>query len=149
MKAIKIARLRIGALTGFIVVLFTTIINLAGRFVGLLPETMDLRDMAEFFIDQDIHPIGALILGIVIHIILGVITGIAYSYIVKSMNAVTGIAFMLTFWLFNMLVGMPLAGRGLFGLNDGLTIPIATFILHLIFGACMGFAAKKLQKSQT
>ncbi len=97
----KITRLRIGALAGLIVVLFTTMINLVGRFTGLLPKAMDLRNMAGSLIDQDLHPIGALILGIIVHIIIGVITGMAYSYIIKSLHAGTGIAFMLAFWIFN------------------------------------------------
>ena len=137
MKKINLQHLRIGALTGFIAVIFTTIINLTGRFIGLLPEAMDLKDMAGFFIDQKIHAIGALILGIIIHIIIGVITGTAYLFIVKTVNTGSGIVFMLIFWLFNMLVGMPLSGRGWFGLNDGFIIPISTFILHFIFGVCL------------
>ena len=144
----KIVRLRIGALAGFVVVLFTTIINLASRFIGLLPEAMDLREMAGSIIDQEIHPTGALIIGIIVHIIIGVITGMVYSCIVKLLNAGSGIVFMIAFWLFNMLLGMPLAGRGLFGLNDGVAIPIATFILHIVFGICMGLVAKKLLKSR-
>ncbi len=140
----KIARLRIGALSGFIVVLITTIINLTGRFIGLLPEAMDLRFMAGSLIDQKVYPTGALILGIIVHILIGVITGIVYLYIVKSINTGTGTIFMLVFWLLNMLMGMPLAGRGLFGLNDGVIIPIATLILHIVFGIGMGLIAKKI-----
>lgn len=148
MEKINLSHLKIGALTGFIVVIFTTIINLTGRFIGLLPEAMDLKDLAGFFIDKEIYAIGALILGIIIHIIFGVITSMAYLLIVKIVSPASGIIFMLIIWFFNMLVGMPLSGRGWFGLNDGFVIPISTFILHFIFGLCMGYIAKRLLKSQ-
>lgn len=41
-------------------------------------------------------------------------------------------------WLMMMVVLMPMAGAGLFGLNLGISAPIMTLMLHLIFGAILG-----------
>ena len=41
-------------------------------------------------------------------------------------------------WLMMMVVLMPMAGAGLFGLNLGISAPIMTLMLHLIFGAVLG-----------
>jgi len=144
MISLNLDRVRVGAITGFIVVIVTTILNLLGRSIDLLPEPMDLRNMAELFFDPVINPTGALIAGIIVHIIGGVMVGIVYVYFIRSVGVGSGILFMLTFWLIMMLTGMPLAGRGWFGLNYGIIMPIATFVLNLIFGFCMGFTAKKL-----
>lgn len=147
MKLLKPNRIRIGAIAGFIVVVGTTLLNLLGRAIGWLPESMDLRHMAELFIDPMIHPSGALISGIVVHIVGGTIVGMVYAYVMKSISVRSGILFMLSFWLFMMVVGMPISGRGLFGLNDGFIMPVATFSLNLIFGAALGLAAKKLHQN--
>ena len=40
-------------------------------------------------------------------------------------------------WLM-MMVLMPMASAGLFGLNLGISTPIMTLMLHLIFGAILG-----------
>ena len=41
-------------------------------------------------------------------------------------------------WLIMMVVLMPMAGAGVFGLNLGISAPIMTLMLHLIFGAILG-----------
>ena len=38
-----------------------------------------------------------------------------------------------------MIILMPMAGDGLFGLKLGLMAPAATLMLHMIFGAQMGW----------
>lgn len=49
-------------------------------------------------------------------------------------------------WAIMMLMLMPMMGQGLFSMNIGVGImaPIMTFILHVIFGAVLGFAYEKL-----
>jgi hypothetical protein len=147
MKSLKPNRVRIGAIAGFIAVIGTTFLNLLGRAIGWLPESMYLRHMAELFIDLINNPSGALISGIVVHIIEGTIVGIVYVYFIKSIGIRTGVLFMLCFWLFMMVIGMPISGRALFGLSDGLIMPAATLTLNLVFGAAMGLVAKKLQQN--
>lgn len=49
-----------------------------------------------------------------------------------------GIVFSTGAWLLMMILVMPMAGAGLFGMNLGIMAPIMTLILHLIFGAVLG-----------
>lgn len=50
----------------------------------------------------------------------------------------TGTLFALEIWLFVMLVIMPLAGFGLFGLRLGVDAVVLTFAMHLAYGLVLG-----------
>jgi hypothetical protein len=41
-------------------------------------------------------------------------------------------------WLIMMVVMMPMAGAGLFGMQLGLMAPVATLMLHWVYGAVLG-----------
>jgi len=49
-----------------------------------------------------------------------------------------GVVFAIGAWILMMLIIMPMAGAGLFGMHLGIMAPIATLILHIVFGAVMG-----------
>ena len=81
-------------------------------------------------------------LGWVVHFFIGtVIWGILYTWIRKILPGpavVKGLIFGLLAWLAMMIVFMPVAGHGLFGLSLGIAVPGATLVLHLVFGAVLG-----------
>jgi len=43
-----------------------------------------------------------------------------------------------------MIMVMPIAGAGLFGIHLGMGAPIATLVLHWVFGAVLGAVYGKL-----
>ncbi|GAM72372.1 hypothetical protein JCM19236_1543 [Vibrio sp. JCM 19236] len=45
-----------------------------------------------------------------------------------------------------MVVLMPLANLGLFGLTLGIKVPVMTLILHLVFGLALGVSYSKINK---
>lgn len=47
-------------------------------------------------------------------------------------------------WLVMMVVMMPMAGAGLFGMRFGAMAPMMTLLLHLIFGGVLGWVYAKL-----
>ena len=48
-----------------------------------------------------------------------------------------------------MMVGpMPMAGAGLFGLQIGMMAPLATLMLHLIWGIVLGFTYQRYDACQ-
>jgi hypothetical protein len=51
-----------------------------------------------------------------------------------------GVAFAAGLWILHMLVILPLAGAGFMGLRHGIALPLATFVVCVIFGAVMGTA---------
>ena len=79
----------------------------------------------------------------VIHFMIGAIWGLlfALSYrVIPTGSSVTkGVIFGIGAWLLMMLMVMPMAGAGLFGMTMGMMAPLMTLVLHIIFGAVMGW----------
>lgn len=49
-----------------------------------------------------------------------------------------GVTFGIGAWVLMMVVVMPMAGAGLFGVNLGMVAPVITLLLHMVFGAVLG-----------
>jgi hypothetical protein len=49
-----------------------------------------------------------------------------------------GVLFGIAAWLGMMIMVMPMAGAGLFGMAFGIMAPMMTLVLHIIFGAVLG-----------
>jgi hypothetical protein len=58
---------------------------------------------------------------------------------------VNGLAFGSVIWLGVMLIIMPLAGAGAFGLSLGVATPTLTLFLHWVYGAVLGNAYAALR----
>jgi hypothetical protein len=52
-------------------------------------------------------------------------------------------------WLIMMMMVMPMAGVGMFGLAMGPMAPMMTLVLHLIFGTVLGWTCGKLLSNST
>jgi uncharacterized membrane protein YagU involved in acid resistance len=52
-------------------------------------------------------------------------------------------------WLMMMIVMMPMAGAGLFGVGLGMMTPVATLVLHIVFGLALGGVYGLLGGGQT
>jgi hypothetical protein len=76
------------------------------------------------------------------HFFIGtIIWGILFALVEPGLPGgywLRGVLFSIGAWLLMMLIPMPMAGAGLFGLNLGIGAPIATLILHIIFEAVLG-----------
>ncbi len=78
----------------------------------------------------------------VVHFMIGAVWGLLFaalyrhlpggSAIIKGMVLLTGA------WLLMMVIVMPMAGAGLFGMKLGMMAPVMTWGLHLVSGAVMG-----------
>lgn len=139
-----VGRIRAGSVAGLGVVVLTTGLNLVGRRRRILSRAMDLREMAPF-VDASRHPDRSLAAGVVVHLVSGIAEGGLYGLVVKRYTARSGMEFMAVTWLVTMLVVMPLTGKGKFGLRSGANVPIATFVLHMIFGAAIGEVTKRVR----
>lgn len=78
-----------------------------------------------------------------VHFLLGtVIWGGLFAWINLAIPGDTqwlrGIVFGIGAWLAMMVLVMPAAGQGLFGLQLGIMAPVMTLILHVIYGAVLG-----------
>ncbi len=109
--------------------------------LGLLPEVNPIGDIvaiADRYTGLQFPPS----LGWVVHFFIGtVIWGIIYAWIRKILPGpavVKGLIFGVLAWLAMMIVFMPVAGHGFFGLSLGVAAPVVTFVVNLVFGAVLG-----------
>jgi len=61
-----------------------------------------------------------------------------YGMIPGGSAVIKGIVFGVAAWAGMMIVVMPMAGAGIFGMNFGVMAPMMTLVLHVIFGAVLG-----------
>ena len=119
-----------------------SMIMVAKGMMGLMPE---LNVIAMLSSMMKMAPIA----GWIAHFMIGMLAwGLGFvvfsEYLPGSTNVVKGISFGITAWAMMMLAVMPMAGAGLFGLNLGMMAPVMTLMLHVIYGAVLGFAYDKL-----
>jgi hypothetical protein len=83
--------------------------------------------------------------GWILHFLVGTVAwggffAILQPFLPSRSVVVRGMMFGLGAWLAMMLIMMPIADAGYFGFELGWTTPFTTLVLHLIFGAMLGFA---------
>lgn len=91
-------------------------------------------------------------LGWLVHFLIGtVLWGVLFALLYPSLPGsepvVKGMVFAVGAWLLMMIVVMPMAGAHIFGLKLGIMAPVMTLILHLIWGAALGFVYKVLPEA--
>jgi len=92
---------------------------------------------------------GGAVAGWVLHFVIGAIVwGLLYVALKDKLpgdsGLVRGLVFGVIAWVLMMVIPMPLAGAGWFGLNIGIAAPVATLVLHIIFGAVLGATYARL-----
>ncbi len=82
-----------------------------------------------------------------IHFMIGAIWGVlfalSYRAIPGSGSAVKGMLFGTGAWLLMMVMVMPMAGAGFFGMKMGIMAPVMALMMHIIFGGVMGLVYGK------
>lgn len=92
---------------------------------------------------------GTPVLGWAVHFMIGVVGyGLGMAFLNErwpgGSPTVRGVIIGVVGWLLMMVMMMPMAGAGLFGMNMGLMVPMMTLVLHLVFGAVLGWVYGKL-----
>ncbi|MEO5734168.1 MAG: DUF6789 family protein [Rubrivivax sp.] len=133
---------------GFIAGLAATVVLSAlmvlKSMMGFLPE-LDLPKMLATMMGSPGMPL----LGWIAHFVIGVVGyGIAIALLDAQLpgrsSTIHGVLIAVAGWLAMMLVLMPMAGAGMFGMSMGPMAPIMTLVLHLIFGAVLGWTYGRL-----
>jgi hypothetical protein len=76
----------------------------------------------------------------------GLVFGWVHNRLPGRTGLVRGLVFATSVWVVMMIVFMPIAGAGWFGLGRAAMAPIVALVMHLIFGAVMGVCFAALQK---
>ncbi len=125
-----------GLVAGFVATLVLSAMMIAKGMMGVMPE-LDVAAMIGMMMGASVA------VGWIIHFMIGTIAwgggfALLYDKIPGSNAVIKGIIFGVAAWLGMMIVIMPMAGAGLFGMNLGIMAPVMTLVLHIVFGAVLG-----------
>jgi len=131
-----------GMIAGFAATIVLSIIMIAKGMMGLMPELNVISMLSAMMHTKPV-------IGWAVHFMIGVIGwGVGFAAVFNGLpgnsSVMKGIGFAVAAWLMMMLVVMPIAGAGLFGLNMGMMAPAMTLMLHAIFGAVLGLVFGRL-----
>jgi len=137
-----------GIVSGLIATVVLSILMLLKAGMGLMPDVNAIKMLTGIAHNLAGTPQTPLV-GWLLHAIIGVVLwgllfAALYDRLPTSSGWSKGIVFSIGAWLLMMLIPMPMAGAGLFGLAIGVPAPIATLVLHIIFGAVLGASYQKL-----
>ncbi len=129
--------IRNGMLAGAAATAVLSMLMIMKAAMGLMPQ-LDLPAMLAKMMGRPGMPF----VGWVVHAVIGIV---GYGLVIALVDRggegnMTGRGVLIACigWLIMMVVLMPMAGAGLFGLGMGIMAPIMTLILHLVFGAVLG-----------
>jgi len=133
--------IKAGVISGFVATVVLSILMIAKAKMGVMPDLNAIKMLAGMM-----HT--SLAMGWVAHFIIGtLIWGILFSVLVDKLPGgvlSSAIIFSIGAWLIMMVGVMPMAGAGLFGLNLDMMVPVATLMLHIIWGIVLGLTYKLL-----
>lgn len=136
-----------GFLAGFIATVVLSALMVMKAVMGIMPQ-LDLPKMISGMMGAPETPM----IGWIVHFMIGTLVyGFAIAWLGRGHpgKSSIGSGVLLAFigWLIMMLVLMPMAGAGFFGMNMGIMAPIMTLVLHLIFGVVLGWTYDRLTAS--
>lgn len=137
-------KMKAGMISGFTAtVVLSALMVIKGR-MGLMPDVDVIAMLAR-------QMGSSTVMGWLAHFMIGVIGyGIAYALVFSRLSlgghALRGLVLGIAGWLVMMVMLMPMMGAGLFGMQmpSGMMVPVATLMLHVIFGAVLGLVFGKL-----
>lgn len=137
-----------GIIAGFIATVVLTVLMLMKEMMGLMPE-LNVISMLSTMANAKMGMPGTPMVGYLLHFVIGAIVfGVLFHVLNGSLpggnQLMKGIVFGVVAWLLMMLLVMPMAGAGMFGMSMGMMAPVMTLMLHVIFGAVLGFSYSKL-----
>jgi len=124
-----------GVLGGVFATAAMSALMLIKTAMGVMPE-LDVIQMLSTMMGVSI--VMAWLVHLAIGAMWGLLFALAFEVIPGDSAVVKGMLFGAGAWLLMMLMVMPMAGAGMFGMKMGMMAPIMTLVLHLIFGVVMG-----------
>lgn len=114
---------------------------------------LDVITMLTSMAHQLMHTPATPVVGWLLHFLIGtVLWGALFAPLLPALPGsrtwIKGLSFGVLAWLIMMVVVMPMAGAGLFGMLLSLMAPVATLMLHLVYGAVMGWSYDRLEESR-
>ena len=125
-----------GMVAGFVATAVLSMMMLIKSAMGLMPQLDIIRMMSDMMSSSPA-------IAWIVHFLIGtVLWGALFAWLDPHLPGrshwLRGVLFGVGAWLLMMVLVMPMAGAGLFGLQIGIIAPIMTMMLHAIFGAVLG-----------
>ncbi len=132
-----------GLLAGLAATVVLSALMVMKAMMGMMP-ALDLPKLIAGMMGHPDNPM----LGWAVHFMIGIVGyGIAITLLAHRLGSsatVSGIIIGVIGWLVMMVMLMPMAGGGMFGMAMGVMAPVMTLVLHIIFGAVLGWTYAKL-----
>ncbi|MFQ5438160.1 MAG: DUF6789 family protein [Paracoccaceae bacterium] len=133
-----------GLIGGFVGSAVLAVVFVMKSMMGVMPQ-MDIIAMLSGMMKTSAA------MGWVAHFVIGTVAwggifAVANGSIPGSTQTLKGIVVGIAAWLMMMIVVMPMAGGGFFGMNFGMMGFAMPLMLHIVFGAVMGFVAAYLDE---
>jgi len=133
---------------GFVATVVLSVLMVIKMKMGVMPELNVIKmmtTMAHGMLGTPAVPI----IGWIMHFMIGtVVWGVLFALIGKSLPGggyvSKGLSFGVLAWVLMMVMVMPMAGAGFFGMSLGMMAPVMTLMLHLVYGAVLGGLYGKL-----
>lgn len=124
-----------GIVAGFAATVVLSVLMLIKEAMGVMPQ-VDPIGMLSGVVDAPPA------VGWIAHFFIGsIVWGVLFAWIERVLPGphwVRGIIFAVGAWVLMMILVMPMAGAGLFGMQMGMMASIATFLMHVVYGAVLG-----------
>jgi len=132
-----------GVVAGLFATAVLSALMVMKTMMGVMPQ-LDLIAMMSKMMGQPDTPM----LGWATHLMIGAGYGVVFALIGRSLPGgsfvVKGAGLGAIGWLAMMVMIMPMAGAGMFGMAMGVMAPMMTLVLHLIFGTVLGLIYGRL-----
>jgi len=135
-----------GIVAGLIATIVLSALMLLKGMMGMMPD-LDVIAMIAGMMGA------SALIGWIAHFMIGAIYGLVFSQVAghgtTGATVARGVGLGIAGWLVMMIVLMPMTGGGVFGMAmpSGMMVPVATLMLHVIFGAVLGFSFERLRGS--
>jgi len=145
--------IRNSVIASFIATVILSILMVMKMKMGMMPE-LNVIKMMTIMAHGIMGTPAVPMVGWVMHFMIGtVVWGVLFALIGSSLpssnNIIKGMIFGTLAWVMMMVIVMPMAGAGLFGLKMGMMAPVMTLMLHLVYGVVLGVTYNKLASRPT
>lgn len=124
-----------GLVAGLVATIVLSLLMVMKTLMGLMPQ-LDVVKMLSTMLGSPDQPM----VGWIAHFVIGIVGyGLAIALLPGTNHVMRGIVIAIGGWLVMMVVLMPMAGAGMFGMSMGIMAPLMTLVLHLVFGAVLGW----------
>ncbi|GAB4362499.1 MAG: hypothetical protein Kow0060_18780 [Methylohalobius crimeensis] len=128
-----------GIIAGLVATVVLSLLMMMKSAMGVMPK-LDVIAMLAGMMG------GIKALGWMAHFMVGMGYGLVFAFLhgkLPGPSVVQGIILGIIGWLVMMSMLMPMMGAGLFAVAMGMMAPVATFMLHVIFGGVLGWTYGK------